>query len=227
VHTCHVRPDHALLCCLHSSLARCGAQQQLDSLATDYSAPGSNFYRRATAAFRRMVLHAGAQVGANIVLVDMGPSTDVINRTFATSCDVIQPCTAPEMFSWSGSVMQTVVVLPDWLKFFVERRQLDQSGAAASGPAWAEDNYNPLFPRIMPFVGMQVGTLGSAADDPRVLGTWLCSIGCAGCKLLCSKLCCTWSTWLNDMYSRTCPGCAAFCSYKWRCNCKHLTGVAH
>ncbi len=63
---------------------------------------------KAIAAFRQMMLHAAKQIAAQnpskhtgtFVFVDMGPSTDDINRVFALSCDVIQPCVNPDSFSW-------------------------------------------------------------------------------------------------------------------------------
>lgn len=62
-----------------------GCLQDLALLEKDFHSHGSNKWQ-AMAAFRQMALHAAKQVGAQFVLVDMGPSTDDVNRTLATQC---------------------------------------------------------------------------------------------------------------------------------------------
>ena len=101
------------------------------------------------AAFRQMALHAAKQVGAQFVLVDMGPSTDDVNRTLATSADVIQPCACPDSYSWSGAMRLFTDVMPAWMGWCTQHKLAEsQSGT--------NHKYNKTFPRIMPFMAMQV-----------------------------------------------------------------------
>lgn len=125
--------------------------QDLASLEKDFHSQGSNKWQ-AMAAFRQMALHAAKQVGAQFVLVDMGPSTDDVNRTLATSADVIQPCACPDSYSWSGAMRLFTDVMPAWMGWWTQHKFAErQSGT--------DHKYNRTFPRIMPFMAMQVSEM--------------------------------------------------------------------
>ena len=122
--------------------------QDVGLLEKDFNSQGANRWR-ATAAFREMALHAAKQVGAQYVLVDMGPSTDDLNRTIVTSSDVIQPCACPDSYSWSGAMRLFTDVLPAWMRWWIVHKH-DEAQQQLGHV------YNKTFPRIMPFMAMQV-----------------------------------------------------------------------
>jgi len=66
-------------------------------------------------AFRRIALAAAAACGATLVLVDMSPSTGVLNKVVLMSCDACLPCTFCDDVSLSAACMFFTDTFGEWL----------------------------------------------------------------------------------------------------------------
>lgn len=105
------------------------------------------------AAYKHMQLHAAKQYNASFVFNDMGPSSDIINMIVALSADIIQPCVCPDAYSWNNAMSLIIDVLPDWmLQLLAHRKKLGKVEGM---------KFNQTFPKVMPFMAMQVKLLSS------------------------------------------------------------------
>lgn len=92
---------------LTHSLALLQQLQEMGVLEKDFQGQGRTRFK-ILAALRQVLLRAASQVTAagsgphagTFVVVDMGPTNDDVNRNFALSCDIIQPCANPDSYSW-------------------------------------------------------------------------------------------------------------------------------
>lgn len=105
---------------------------------------------RSVAAFLAMQLAAAKQYNADFVFTDMGPTTDIINRIFATSADLIQPCVCPESYSWSSAMSFITDVLPDWMEKWLSHKAEEEKDKVQV------HRFHEKFPQVMPFMAMQV-----------------------------------------------------------------------
>jgi hypothetical protein len=104
---------------------------------------------------------AAARVGAKIVLVDLGPSSGILNETFVMSCDFIIPPTCPDYYSVASVDGLLTTVFPRWLKNFdVRGKACIQLLQQYRDPNYAAYGLNPYPPRILPFPVLMYNIMG-------------------------------------------------------------------
>jgi cellulose biosynthesis protein BcsQ len=68
-------------------------------------------------ALRRVARAAAQARGAALALVDLGPSTNLLNKTIVMSCDACLPCTFVDRPSLDAACMLFTTILPEWLNW--------------------------------------------------------------------------------------------------------------
>jgi cellulose biosynthesis protein BcsQ len=105
--------------------------------------------------FRQIILSCARKVGAQVVLVDFGPSSGVFNQTFVMSCDYILPSAFADFYSLSSVDGLLNTVIPTWLKWHVGVKKTEEQ-FLEENPEYAQQvavyGFKPEPPRILPFI---------------------------------------------------------------------------
>ncbi|KAL6744806.1 hypothetical protein V8C86DRAFT_3004098 [Haematococcus lacustris] len=71
---------------------------------------------------RAVIIKAAAQVKADFVIIDLGPTPDNLNRACVLISDVVQPTTNGNcIFNWMGAHSLITTILPKWFEFSQEK----------------------------------------------------------------------------------------------------------
>ncbi len=84
----------------------------------------------------------------DFILVDSGPSSDEVNKIFATCCDYIQPTVMLDFFNWTSVRGLLQNVIPSW--FLWQKKTVKALSKMQGAQA---DVINELPPFILPFLG--------------------------------------------------------------------------
>jgi cellulose biosynthesis protein BcsQ len=105
-------------------------------------------------AFRRIALAAAAACGAALVLVDMSPSSGVLNKAVLMSCDVCVPCTFSDTVSLSAACMFFTDTLGEWIKWQEAAVRKDREARADKclSPYISRFNYRSRPPTLFPML---------------------------------------------------------------------------
>ncbi|KAG1676430.1 hypothetical protein FOA52_002250 [Chlamydomonas sp. UWO 241] len=126
--------------------------RNIDKIACDagFNNPAATNGPMLHCSFSRLAKDAAKLVGTAFVFVDMGSSNDDFNRMLTTSCDIVQPTIAPDMFSWSCATQMLACVLPQWLKHWAWVDKLCKGKQTGLMSTYKGNR----FPHIMPFMAM-------------------------------------------------------------------------
>lgn len=134
-----VAPAHAepIALALHLLAGDLGLSRFEDLLAENWSKrlAGEDGAFRVVSAFRRVMLDAARRVGAQLVLIDLGPNLGPLNRAALLAADHLVLPIAPNLFSLQG-LENLGPTLRDWRKGWQKRRD-ECHGEAPDLPAGA------------------------------------------------------------------------------------------
>lgn len=103
----------------------------------------------------RYLLHSLAAANKiDVILVDFGPSSGILNRTFVMSCDYILPPSFADRLSLSSVEGLLNVVLPAWYEWYASTisSQFDRLRAPISRDLAEKCKFNPNAPRLLPII---------------------------------------------------------------------------
>lgn len=102
--------------------------------------------------FRWAVKAAAWRSQCDIVIVDFGPSSGLVNKIFVMSCDCIIPPTFTDFMSISSCDGLLTQVLPRWLEWRTTYFQQHQINLRDDGDDDYFYRFNTKIPRITPFI---------------------------------------------------------------------------
>lgn len=111
------------------------ADGKLGNFSKELTNPSDRVKHRAMFCFRWLVSALCKRHGFKVVLVDLGPSNDLLNRMVMNSCDVILPSFRPDYYGWS--CFNQLLIEGDLLFACVLGRQSGHDLSSCMLPCWA------------------------------------------------------------------------------------------
>ena len=104
--------------------------------------------------FRKLLKETAGhpEVKAQIVLVDFGPSSGLLNMAFATSCDALIPTYYADFYCTSSSESLLYNVLPDWQHWHKRKVKSVNENKRRFKETWAAYRMTDSMPRLFPFI---------------------------------------------------------------------------